>query len=163
MRLMVSPLQLFSGLPHYGKCAKQQNNRCGEPLVRKNCSQTAYQAKAVYRTVSITMPDRTVQPERKPAFARPSGTTTSATAPAAKRNTTTDSSTASDRCMCSILGVFTTPIQQVHLNYKIIIRIRHYSTVLYCKRKNPNLITVQYSTTYSTVFNMSCTVSYELE
>ena len=42
--------------------------------------------------------------ERKPAFARPSGTTTSATAPAAKRNTITDSSTASDRCiMCSSL------------------------------------------------------------
>ncbi len=39
-----------------------------------------------------------VQPDRKPTFARPSGTTTSATAPAAKRNTITDSSTASDRC-----------------------------------------------------------------
>ena len=47
------------------------------------------------------MPNTTVQPERKPAFARPSGTTTSATAPAAKRNTITDSSTASNRCMCS--------------------------------------------------------------
>ena len=43
---------------------------------------------------STTMPNTTVQPERKPAFARPSGTTTSATAPAAKRNTITDSSTA---------------------------------------------------------------------
>ena len=41
--------------------------------------------------------------ERKPAFARPSGTTTSSTAPAAKRNAITDSSTASDRCMCSSL------------------------------------------------------------
>jgi hypothetical protein len=45
--------------------------------------------------------NRTVQPERQPAFARPSGTTTSATAPAAKQNTSTDSSTASNRCKCS--------------------------------------------------------------
>jgi hypothetical protein len=53
--------------------------------------------------------DTTVQPERKPAFARPSGATTSATAPAAKRNTITDSSTASERCKCSsfLLGVST--------------------------------------------------------
>ena len=103
MRLMVSPLQLFSGLPHYGKCAKQQNNRCGEPLVRKNCSQTAYQAKAVYRTVSITMPDRTVQPERKPAFARPSGTTTSATAPRgqAEYDTITITVRALHLCKCN--------------------------------------------------------------
>ena len=56
---------------------------------------------SLYHTT--TMPNTTVQPERKPAFARPSGTTTSATAPAAKRNTITDSSTASDRCMCSSL------------------------------------------------------------
>ena len=54
-------------------------------------------------SVAATMPNTTVQPERKPAFARPSGTTTSATAPAAKRNTITDSSTASDRCKCSSL------------------------------------------------------------
>ena len=45
---------------------------------------------------AATMPNTPVQPDRKPTFARPSGTTTSATAPAAKRNTITDSSTASD-------------------------------------------------------------------
>ena len=49
------------------------------------------------------MLNTTVQPEKKPAFARPSGTTTSATAPAAKRNTITDSSTASNRCLCTSL------------------------------------------------------------
>ena len=53
--------------------------------------------------IYYTMPNTTVQPEKKPAFARQSGTTTSATAPAPKRNTITDSSTASDRCMCSSL------------------------------------------------------------
>ena len=71
------------------------------------------------------MPNTTVQPERKPAFARPSGTTTSATAPAAKRNTTTDSSTASNnRCKCSSLESLLTPTQPVHIKYKIKISVK---------------------------------------
>ena len=76
-------------------------------------------------------------PERKPAFARPSETTTSATAPAAKRNTITDSSTASDRCMCPSSESSRLRSNQFtkKYNYRMIKK--------YLKRKNPNLI--QYS------------------
>ena len=48
------------------------------------------------KAYTVLTPNTPVLPDKKPAFARPSGTTTSATAPAAKRNTITDSSTASD-------------------------------------------------------------------
>ena len=57
----------------------------------------AYASSAPY-SAAATTPNTTGRQEKKPASAKPSGTTISATALEVTRNTTTDSNTASKRC-----------------------------------------------------------------
>ena len=52
----------------------------------------------IYKVTAATTPNTTGRQEKKPASAKPSGTTISATALEVTRNTTTDSNTASKRC-----------------------------------------------------------------